>query len=137
MSAAPFLLATAQLPISGDARLNAGHVRATMREAAAQGARLVHFPEGMLSGYAKNPIQDWTEVDWDSVREELRWSWPWPPNCGSGWCSAARTRSRRRTGRTPPGPRPQQAAGWSPSVGRGFGDVPRASAHAPLRLIGT
>jgi predicted amidohydrolase len=71
MSAAPFLLATAQLPISGDARVNARHVQATMREAAAQGARLVHFPEGMLSGYAKNPIQDWTEVDWDSVREEL------------------------------------------------------------------
>jgi predicted amidohydrolase len=71
MSAPPFLLATAQLPISGDARVNAGHVRASMREAAAQGARLVHFPEGMLSGYAKNPIQDWTEVDWDTVRKEL------------------------------------------------------------------
>src|SRR3954468_23077704 len=71
MAAAPFVLATAQLPISGDARVNARHVRATMREAAAQGARLVHFPEGMLSGYAKNPIQDWTEVDWGTVREEL------------------------------------------------------------------
>jgi predicted amidohydrolase len=29
-----------------------------MREAAAGNTRLVQFPEGMLSGYAKNPIQD-------------------------------------------------------------------------------
>jgi predicted amidohydrolase len=65
------MLATAQLPISGDARVNARQVRASMHVAAAQGARLVHFPEGMLSGYAKNPIQDWSEVDWDTVREEL------------------------------------------------------------------
>ncbi len=42
-----------------------------MREAAAQGARLIHFPEGMLSGYAKNPIQDWAEVDFSVVRAEL------------------------------------------------------------------
>jgi predicted amidohydrolase len=71
MTATPFRLATAQLPISGDVRENAGHVRAVMREAAARGARLVHLPEGMLSGYAKNPIQDWSEVDWGSVRTEL------------------------------------------------------------------
>src|SRR3954468_12030323 len=71
MTATPFRLATAQLPISGDVGVNAGRVRASMREAAAQGTRLVHFPEGMLSGYAKNPIQDWTEVDWGTVREEL------------------------------------------------------------------
>ena len=25
----------------------------------------------MLSGYAKNPIQDWTEVEWPTVRAEL------------------------------------------------------------------
>jgi predicted amidohydrolase len=71
VTAFPFRLATAQLPISGDVRVNGRRVRASMREAAAQGARLVHFPEGMLSGYAKNPIQDWSEVDWGSVRAEL------------------------------------------------------------------
>jgi len=42
-----------------------------MREAAAGGARLIQFPEGTLSGYAKNPIKDWAEVDWQNVREEL------------------------------------------------------------------
>jgi predicted amidohydrolase len=67
----PFRIATVQLPITGDARANGRGVRASMREAAEQGARLVQFPEGMLSGYAKNPIQDWAEVNWSNVRAEL------------------------------------------------------------------
>jgi predicted amidohydrolase len=67
-----FHIATAQLPITGDARKNGSEVRQLMREAALGGARLVHFPEGMLSGYAKNPIEDWSEVDWQVVREELK-----------------------------------------------------------------
>lgn len=67
----PFPIAIAQLPITGDARLNGHKIREAMREAAAGGARLIQFPEGALSGYAKNPIQDWAEVDWQIVREEL------------------------------------------------------------------
>jgi predicted amidohydrolase len=67
----PFPIAIAQMPISGDARLNGEKIRAMMREAGAGGARLIEFPEGALSGYAKHPIQDWAEVDWDIVREEL------------------------------------------------------------------
>jgi predicted amidohydrolase len=67
----PFRIAIAQLPISGDARKNGDEVRKAIREAAVGGARLVQFPEGMLSGYAKNPISDWAEVDWRAVREEL------------------------------------------------------------------
>ena len=42
-----------------------------MRRAAAQGARVVLFPEGLLSGYAKHPIRDWADVDWPAVRDEL------------------------------------------------------------------
>jgi predicted amidohydrolase len=42
-----------------------------MREAKAKHARLIHFPEGMLSGYAKNPILDWEDVDWDLAQAEL------------------------------------------------------------------
>ena len=42
-----------------------------MREAATAGARLVQFPEGMLSGYAVEQVQDWAEVDWPGVRQEL------------------------------------------------------------------
>ena len=30
----------------------------------------MHFPEGFLSGYAKEQISDWAEVDWASVRAE-------------------------------------------------------------------
>lgn len=71
MSATNFPLATAQLPVTGDVRANSARVQTAMREAAAHGARMVHFPEGMLSGYAKNPIQDWSEVDWPAVAEEL------------------------------------------------------------------
>ncbi len=67
----PFRLAIAQLPISGNAHLNGTHVRQAMGEAAQQNARLIHFPEGMLSGYVQNPILDWAEVNWHSVREEL------------------------------------------------------------------
>lgn len=67
----PFPLAIAQMPITGDARINGNKVRELMNEAANDGARLIQFPEGALSGYAKNPIQSWDEVDWGIVREEL------------------------------------------------------------------
>lgn len=43
-----------------------------MRQASEAGARLVHFPEGALSGYVKAQIKgDWSGVDWDTVHEEL------------------------------------------------------------------
>jgi predicted amidohydrolase len=67
----PFRIAIAQLPITGDAHKNGDAVRLAMREAAKGKARLIQFPEGMLSGYAKNPIMDWAEVDWQVVRQEL------------------------------------------------------------------
>ncbi len=67
----PLHIAIAQMPITGDARINGNKVRELMHEDATGGARLVQFPEGSLSGYAKNPIQDWAEVDWQIVREEL------------------------------------------------------------------
>ena len=64
-------VALAQVPITGDARVNGSAIRAAMRQASEAGARLVQFPEGGLSGYAKNPIMDWAEVDWDAVRSEM------------------------------------------------------------------
>lgn len=67
----PFPLAIAQMPITGDALQNGALVRTLMHEAAAQGARLIQFPEGALSGYAKNPIKSWAEVNWKHVRDEL------------------------------------------------------------------
>lgn len=67
----PLRLAIAQLPITADARKNNEEVQSAMRDAAKGGARLIQFPEGMLSGYAKHQISDWKEVDWQLVRIEL------------------------------------------------------------------
>jgi predicted amidohydrolase len=64
-------IAIAQPTITGDARANGKTVRSLMRKAAAGRARLVQFPEGVLSGYAKEQIADWSEVDWEAVGDEL------------------------------------------------------------------
>ncbi|MFD7310373.1 carbon-nitrogen hydrolase family protein [Promicromonospora sp. NPDC059942] len=63
-------IAIAQTTISADARQNGETVRRLMREAAEAGARLIQFPEGCLSGYAKEQISDWDQVDWSAVEEE-------------------------------------------------------------------
>jgi predicted amidohydrolase len=42
-----------------------------MRQAAADGARLVVLPEGHLSGHAKEQVNSWATIDWRAVREEL------------------------------------------------------------------
>jgi predicted amidohydrolase len=65
-------LAVAQTTATADPRVNSRTVQRLMREAADGGARLVQFPEGLLSGYAKEQIQDWDEVDWPAVRDELQ-----------------------------------------------------------------
>jgi len=67
----PLLLATAQMPITGDAVKNGRTIRSLMQEAGNKGARLIQFPEGALSGYAKNPIQSWEEVSWSEISTEL------------------------------------------------------------------
>ena len=71
MTTSTLRVAVAQPTMTADARENGRTVREMMREAAAERARLVHFPEGMLSGYAKELVQDWDDVDWAEVREEL------------------------------------------------------------------
>ena len=70
-SVSSFPIAVAQPTAAADARANGREVRRMMREAATAGARLVQFPEGMLSGYAVEQVQDWAAVDWTAVREEL------------------------------------------------------------------
>nr|BFE60092.1 carbon-nitrogen hydrolase family protein [Dactylosporangium thailandense] len=68
----PIRIATTQPVATADARENGSRARGLMRQAAADGTRLIHFPEGFLSGYAKELIADWNDVDWPGVREELR-----------------------------------------------------------------
>jgi predicted amidohydrolase len=43
-----------------------------MHDAASGGARLVQFPEGALSGYPKHQIENWSQVDWPTVRDEVQ-----------------------------------------------------------------
>jgi predicted amidohydrolase len=64
-------MAIARPTISADPTANGKRVRSLMRKAAAARARLIQFPEGMLSGYAKAQVADWSEVDWKVVAAEL------------------------------------------------------------------
>ena len=64
-------IATVHGAVSANVRHNGHHVRASMVGAARAGARLVHFAEGALSGYIRSEIDDWPEVDWTALQEEL------------------------------------------------------------------
>lgn len=64
-------LAIAQSHVDRAVPANGAHIRALMREAAAHGARLIQFPEGALTGYAKSEVADWVEVDWAETDREL------------------------------------------------------------------
>jgi predicted amidohydrolase len=64
-------IAVAEPTITKDAAENGAKVRELMKSAAAGKARLIQFPEGQLSGYPKEQFQDWSEVDWPVVRDEL------------------------------------------------------------------
>lgn len=52
-------------------RQNGAAIRRLMRRAARSGARLIHFPEGALSGYAKSEVPDWRAFDFEGIAEEL------------------------------------------------------------------
>jgi len=69
--AIPLWIATAQSLITADVAANGRHIRQLMAEARAAGARLVHFPEGALSGNAKAQLSHWAAVDWSGLRQEL------------------------------------------------------------------
>lgn len=66
-----FRIAIAQSQIDADVKTNGGHIRDLMLQAKEQGARLVHFPEGALSGYAGAQIKNWADVDWLLLQSEL------------------------------------------------------------------
>ena len=67
----PLTVAVAQSRIVADVRENGRHVRDLLRRAAADGARLVQFPEGALSGYVKAQVAAWETVDWPALAEEI------------------------------------------------------------------
>ena len=61
-------LATAQFPVSADIDANAEAIRSQMREAKAGDARVVHFCEGALSGYAGVDFESFRDFDWTTLR---------------------------------------------------------------------
>jgi predicted amidohydrolase len=71
MSKPPLTIAVAQSRISADVRENGREVRELMRPARAEGAAIVNFPEGAMSGCSKAQIKAWDRVDWDALVDEL------------------------------------------------------------------
>ena len=70
-----FRLAIAQSVVTLDVRHNGATIRALMAEAKCLGAKLVHFPEGSLTGYpgdpaSKNALAGWP-ADWEAIAEEI------------------------------------------------------------------
>lgn len=67
-------IAVAQTDVTTDPTVNGPAIRAALRQAAGQGARLVQFPEGALTGYAgaaKPHYRGW-HIDWAPVTDQLR-----------------------------------------------------------------
>ena len=71
MTKKPLTIATAQSFVSADVEENGREVRRLMMLACQEGADLIHFTEGALSGYVKRQIGSWEEVDWALLEREL------------------------------------------------------------------
>jgi predicted amidohydrolase len=66
------LVATCQFPVSADIAANLTWVCDEIREARSRGARVAHFPEGALSGYAGTGLQSVAVDDWTALEEATR-----------------------------------------------------------------
>ncbi|UCE85654.1 MAG: carbon-nitrogen hydrolase family protein [Deltaproteobacteria bacterium] len=60
-------VATCQFPVSSDIRGNARHVLRQMEIAKQRGARVAHFCEAALSGYAGAEFESYAGFDWDQL----------------------------------------------------------------------
>src|SRR5262245_26334514 len=67
MNKRPLTIATAQSHISANVSDNGKEIRRLMQLAHNQGATIIHFPEGALSGYTKSQVRNWEHVDWDAL----------------------------------------------------------------------
>jgi predicted amidohydrolase len=66
------IIATCQFPTSDDPRRNVRYVRRQMRVARERGARVAHFPEACLSGYAGADRASNEDIDWALLEECTR-----------------------------------------------------------------
>jgi predicted amidohydrolase len=72
-------IASCQFPVEGDIAQNRNWVLRQMAEATGQGARVAHFCEAALSGYAGVDFSTFDDFDWELLRAATR-----------GICAAAR-----------------------------------------------
>lgn len=61
-------VATCQFPVSGNPRANAAHVKRLMHQAKQRGARVAHFAECSLAGYAAADLPSYRGYDWPALR---------------------------------------------------------------------
>lgn len=69
MSTTPLTIATCQFSVEADIAHNLSHVLQQMEQAAEGGARLVHFSETALSGYAGVDIESIAALNWSELAE--------------------------------------------------------------------
>lgn len=60
-------IATSYFPVSADIKRNRDFVLKQMRQAAAQGVDVIHFPEACLSGYAGRDMPSFDRFDWAAL----------------------------------------------------------------------
>ncbi len=65
-------IATAQSRVSSDVRKNGIEIRRLIKKAKAQGANLVHFTEGALSGYTKEQLESPERIDFKQIKIEIQ-----------------------------------------------------------------
>lgn len=61
------VVATCQFPVSADVDSNVRFVTRQMRDSRRRGARVAHFPEGALSGYAGVDFRSFDGFDWPAL----------------------------------------------------------------------
>ena len=62
------LVAGCQFPVEADIRSNCDHILSQIERASEQGARIIHFSETALSGYAGVDFPDISQLDWDQLK---------------------------------------------------------------------
>jgi len=65
-------VATCQFPIGRDPRVNAGYVTRQVKAARRRGARVAHFAECALSGYAGIEFPSFMNYEWDALLDATR-----------------------------------------------------------------
>lgn len=68
MNAGRILVATGQFAVSADCQRNADEIIELVQQAAVRGARVVHFCEGALSGYAPHDLPDYQDYPWPRLK---------------------------------------------------------------------